>query len=194
MPGVEQRLQHRRRAADAVEVEHDVLAARLQVRQVRHLLRRGGRSRRASRSLPLRGRWPSGVAPRSSNRRGPARTCRRSPSDFRVMMSRGRMLFADAAASAPRRRGTSRAPSPRRRRGSWRRTAGTCPSPRWRWTWCWRCTCRRRSRRRGSSRTRSCAASSRRCVPAWNLPTASKMETMSTSSPSGPMPGRMLPP
>ena len=31
-------------------------------------------------------------------------------------------------------------------------------------------------------------------LPAWCRPTASKMETMSTSSPSGPMPGRMLPP
>ena len=31
-------------------------------------------------------------------------------------------------------------------------------------------------------------------LPAWNLPTASKIETMSTSSPSGPTPGRMLPP
>ena len=35
--GVEQRLEHRRRAADAVQVVHDVAAARLEVGQVRHL-------------------------------------------------------------------------------------------------------------------------------------------------------------
>ena len=31
-------------------------------------------------------------------------------------------------------------------------------------------------------------------LPAWYCPTASKMLTMSMSPPSGPVPGRMLPP
>ena len=76
---VEQRLHHGRRAADAVQVEHDVLAARLQVGEVRHLRAEAVEVGQRPLAPRPRGRWPSGAAPRWSSRPARARRCRRSP-------------------------------------------------------------------------------------------------------------------
>ena len=103
-------------------------------------------------------------------------------------------VLARSAAPAPRRPGTPRAPWRPRRPGCWRRTAATGPSPRWPQLMVLAVYMPPHEPGPGHASHSTLWTPLSSSLPAWYWPTASKIETMSMSSPSAPTPGRMLPP